>query len=58
MLNLCILRSKKTDEFIRVDDETRYLVLFGGEKYDFMYNRIRYLIGVKSIIKYDLFFYS
>ena len=27
-----------------------YLVLFGVEKYHFIYNRIRYLIGVKSDI--------
>ena len=33
-------------------DGTRYLVLFGGEKYDFIYNRIRYLIGVKINITY------
>ena len=26
----------------------RYLVLFGSEKYDFIYNRVRYVIGVKS----------
>ena len=38
--------------FIRVYDGTRYLVLFGGEKYDFLYNRIRYLIGVKIGITY------
>ena len=40
------------DAFIRVYDRTRYLVLFGSEKYDSIYNRIRYLIGVKSGIKY------
>ena len=40
------------DVFIRVYDGTRYLVLFEGEKYDFIYNRIRYLIGVKSGITY------
>ena len=32
--------------------DCRYLVLFGSEKYDFSYNRIRYLIGVKSGITY------
>ena len=42
----------KIDGFIRVYDGTRYLVLFGGEKYDFIYNKIRYLIGVKSGITY------
>ena len=28
--------------------ETGYLALFGSEKYDYIYNRIRYLTGVKS----------
>ena len=37
---------------VRVYDETRYLVLFGSEKYDLIYNRIRYLVGVKSGITY------
>ena len=45
-------RIDKVDEFIRVLDGTRYLVLFGAEKYDFFGNRIRYLIGVKSTITY------
>ena len=39
----------KIDGFIRIYDGTRYLVLLGGEKYDFIYNRIR---GVKSGITY------
>ena len=42
------IRFDKIDGFIRVYDRTRYLVLFGDEKYDFIYNRIRYLIEVKS----------
>ena len=42
----------KVDGFIRVYDGARYLVLFVGEKYDFIYNRIRYFIGVKSGITY------
>ena len=46
------IRFDKIDGFIRVYDGTRYLVLFGCEKYDFIYNRIRYLIGVKSNITY------
>ena len=33
-------------------DGTRYLALFGGKKYDFIYYWIRYLIGVKSSINY------
>ena len=42
----------KIDEFIRVYDGTRYLVLFGSETYYSIYNRIRYLISVKSGITY------
>ena len=44
------IRFHKVDEIIRVYDGTRYLILFGGEIYDFIYNRIWYLIGVKSDI--------
>ena len=36
------------DGFIRDYDGTRYLVLFGLEKYDAIYDRIRYIIGLKS----------
>ena len=35
-----------------VQDEIRYLVSFGDEKYDFIYNSIRYLKEVKSSITY------
>ena len=39
----------KIDGFIiRVYDGIKYLVLFGSEKYDFICNRIIYLISVKS----------
>ena len=38
----------KIDGFIRVYYGTRYLVLFEKEKYDSIYNSIRYLISVKS----------
>ena len=38
----------KINRFIRNYDGTRYLVFFGDKKYDFIYNRIRHLIGVKS----------
>ena len=51
---LCI-RFDKIDGFIRVYDGTRYLVLFGSEKYDSICNRIRYLIIVKDGIKYIIF---
>ena len=49
---LCI-RFNKIDGFIRIYD-TRYLVLFGREKYDFIYNRIKngiMLLFLKSIQK-------
>ena len=41
------------DGFIRIYDGTRYLVLFGVEKCDFIYNRTSYFLGVKSGITYD-----
>ena len=46
------IRFDKRDGYISDYDGTRYLVLFGSEKYDFIYNKIRYLISVKSGIKY------
>ena len=33
-------------------DRARYFVLFEGEKYDFLCNRIRYIIRVKSGITF------
>ena len=42
----------QVDGFIRVYDGNRYLILFGLEKYDATYTRIRYLIGVKSGITF------
>ena len=38
--------------FIRAYDGTTYLVLFEGEKYAFIYSKVRYLIRVKSGITY------
>ena len=46
------IRFNNIEGFIRVYDGTRYLVLFGDEKYYFLYNRIRYLTGVKIGITY------
>ena len=43
----------KINGMIRVYDGTRYLILFGSEKYDLIYSRIRYLIGVRSGDSYD-----
>ena len=42
------IRFDEIDGFIRAYGGSRYLVLFGCEKYDLMSNRIIYLIGVKS----------
>ena len=46
------IRCDKVDGFIRIYHGARYLVLFGAEKNDSIYNMIRYLIGVKSSITY------
>ena len=53
---LCI-RFDKIDEFTRVYDGTRYLVLFGSEKYDAIYNRVTYLIIYKAVSRMFFFFY-
>ena len=45
----------KVDGFITVYDGIRYLVLFGLKNYDAIYNKIRYLIGVKSGMTYTFF---
>ena len=42
----------KIDGFIRIYDGSRYLTLFTSESYDGIYNRIRYLISIKSSITY------
>ena len=44
---LCI-KLNKINGFIKGHDGTRYLVLFRAKKYDFIYIRSKYLIGVKS----------
>ena len=46
------IRFNKINGFIRIYDGTRYLTLFSSEKYDGIYNRIRYFISPKSSIKY------
>ena len=42
------IRFNKINGFIRVYNGARYLVLFGSEKNDFIYNRFRYLLRVKK----------
>ena len=39
----------KVDVFIRPYDGTRYLVLLGPEKYDTIYDRIRYILSLKVV---------
>ena len=46
------IRFNKVHEFIRVCDGTRYLVLFDLEKCLVIFNKIRYIIRVKSGITY------
>ena len=45
-------RFDKVAGFIRVYDGTIYLVLFVLEKYDVIYNKIRYLVSQKQGITY------
>ena len=47
----------KINGFIRIYNGTRYLTLFGSEKYDAIYNRIRYLISLTCGITYILCHY-
>ena len=42
------IRFNKLEGFIKIYDETRYFVLFGLEKYDAIYDKIRYLISEKK----------
>ena len=42
----------KVDWFIRDYNWTKYLVLFGPKTYDAVFDRIRFLIGLKSGITY------
>ena len=44
----------KMDGFIKIYDGTRYLVSFGPERYNGVYDRIRYLTIEKSGIKYRI----
>ena len=46
------IRIKKIDGFIRIHDGSRYLTLLGSEKDDTNYKRTRYLVSLKSSIRY------
>ena len=45
------IRFNKIDGFIRIYDRTRYLKLFSSEKYDAIYNRIRFFTKKPKIYK-------
>ena len=45
-------RFDKIDGFIGIYDVIRYLRLLGSENYDTIYNRIKYLITLKSGVPY------
>ena len=51
------IRFDKIDGFFRIYNETRYLTLFGSEKYDAIYHRIRYFINLKSCFTYNFPYY-
>ena len=40
---------------LEFNDGTRYIALFGSEKYEAFYNRIRYFISLKSSITFTSF---
>ena len=46
------IRFDQIDGLVRIYDGIIYLTLFGSEKYQAIYNRIRYLISIKSAITY------
>ena len=46
------MKFNKIDGYIRTCDGTRYLTFFGTEKYDTIFDRIRYLISLKRDITY------
>ena len=50
--NTLRIRFNEIDGFVRIYDEARYLTLFGSEKYDAIYDRIRYLLSLKSGVTY------
>ena len=51
------IRFDKINGIIRIYDGTRYLTLFGTKKYDAIYNKIRYLVSIKSGTIYTISHY-
>ena len=46
------IRVDKINGIIRIYDRFRYLTLFGSIKFDAIYDKIRYLMNLKSSITY------
>ena len=51
------IRFDEIDGLITGYDRSRYLVLFGAENYDAIYNKIRYLVSLKNGITYVFPYY-
>ena len=51
-MRLVRIMFNKVNGFIRDHNGTKYLTLFGPEKYDAIFDKIRYLIKLKSSIAY------
>ena len=51
------IRFDKTDGIIRIYDRSRYLTFFGAKKCDVIYDKIGYLIKIKSGITYTISHY-
>ena len=51
------IRFGKIGGFIKIYDETKYLVLLDSEKYGTIYDRIRYFSRLKSSISYFFSYY-
>ena len=51
-IQLVRIMFNKVNGFIRDHHGTKYLMLFGPEKYDAIFDNIRYLIKLKSSITY------
>ena len=49
------IRFDKIDGFIKIYDGTRHFVLFGPERYNAIYDKIRYLISEKGSIRYSIY---
>ena len=48
------IRFNKIDGFIKIYDGTRYMVLFGPERYDEIYDWFKYIIREKRGVAYTI----